>query len=446
MLSSLQVKVLHITHGYFPECYGGIEVYLRTLLATQRNRGMNVQLLSGSMELRSECEIEVETVDGSEVHRLHRDDLYFDHYAHSYHPKASQLIRDLIVRVRPDVVHVHQWIRLSSDLVGIANHLGIPTVVTLHDVYTSCPRAFRVDRDHQPCARELSISNCAGCVPKFGHETQREVDEGISLFREQYQAELQTADRILVGMQVTADLISATTGLPLDRFTVQPLPYQLRFEGVQPRAEPGSPFRFGYWGSLTHHKGSLVLTKAFRSLVSQSSIPVELHLFGPVTTKELKASLDREADGLPVVFHGAFSAEDLTGAKLDAGVFPVLCFETFGLGLTECFELGLPSIVSDIGALGERVGDGGLKVPPGDIQALSAAMGMVAEDAQLRQRLVDGIGPLPPTPEEHAVELERIYSTVHAEPRRPTVVVSPERRATFLLLQREARPLGGAPS
>ena len=446
MLSSLEVKVLHITHGYFPECCGGIEVYLRSLLPAQHKRGLDVPLLSGSMELRSDCSIEVESVDGVEVHRLHRDDLYFDHYAHSYHPKASELIRDLMVRVRPDVVHVHQWIRLSSDLVGTANGLGIPTVVTLHDVYTSCPRAFRVDRDEQPCARELSVSSCSGCVPKFGHETQREVDEGIRLFREQYRAELQTADRVLVGLQTTADLISKTTGLPAELFSVLSLPHELRFEGEPRRSASGSPFKFGYWGSLTHHKGSLVLIKAFRSLVGHTSVPVELHLFGPVTTPELKAELDREAEGLSVVFHGAFGAGELAGANLDAAVFPVLCFETFGMGLTECFELGLPSIVSDIGAIGERVGGAGLKVPPGDTQALATAMGRLAEDEQLRRRLVDGIGPLPPTPEEHAVELEEIYREVQAEPRRPSVTVSAERRANFLLLQREARPLGGAPS
>ena len=40
-----------------------------------------------------------------------------------------------VARERPDVLHVHQWIRLTSNLLEIADELGIPAVVTLHDLY-----------------------------------------------------------------------------------------------------------------------------------------------------------------------------------------------------------------------------------------------------------------------------------------------------------------------
>ena len=129
-------------------------------------------------------------------------------------------------------MHVHQWIRLTSDLVATARGLDIATVVTLHDVYTSCPRAFRVDRDEQPCDRELSIESCESCVPRFGYESEHEVEQGIELFRDQYRAEVDAADCVLVAAKVTAELLTRTTGASPGRFTVHELPYQRRFEGL----------------------------------------------------------------------------------------------------------------------------------------------------------------------------------------------------------------------
>ena len=445
------VKILHVTHGYYPEDTGGVEAYLRMIVEAQRTAGDDVGLLVGSTVLRAQCELERQDADGVRVHRLFRDDWYNDHYAFSHHSDASRLIRGFFAEEHPDVVHVHQWVRLSSDLVALAHELGLPTVVTLHDVYTSCPRAFRVDRDEKPCTRDLSIDSCAGCVPRFGHESEREIALGIELFRDQYRSELQLADRVLVAAQVTADLLGRTLDLPRGRFTVQALPYRSRFSehrggdgnratGAGNRgADAGArPFRFGYWGSLSPHKGPHVLLDAFRTLVSRVDAPLELHLFGPLATDDVRARLESCAAGLPVTMHGPFDAAQLEQAGLDAAVFPVLCFEGFGLGLAEAFELGLPAIVSDIGALAERVGDAGLLVPPDDVDALADAMQRLATDAKLRAGLLRAIPDPPEGPQKHIAELRDHYTAVSAADRRDGPRVAAERRTTLALLQRES--------
>lgn len=432
------VKVLHVTSGYYPESPGGIESYLEMTMAAQQAAGLEVCLLAGSPELGLECGVAEDEYHGVRVMRLRREDWFHDHYALSYHAGASQLIREVFTHEEPDVVHVHQWLRLSSDIVGIARALGIPTVVTLHDVYTSCPRAFRVHRDGQPCFRSLSIESCRECVPRFGGEPPAELDEGIVLFREQYRAELQMADRVLVAMRVTAELLSDTTSLPLERYELHNLPYQSRFAGMSTPESPGGVVRFGYWGSLTSHKGPHILLEAMRQLVSETSVSVELHLFGPAAPEAFAEKLRVSAGDLPVTFHGPFDAAALAAADLDVGVFPVLCFEAFGLGLAECFDLGLPAIVSDIGALAERVGDAGLRVPPGDAGALATAMRELAEDAGRRAALASKLPAPPPTPAAHVEELSRIYEAVQGEERQPSITIPPERRARFLAMQRES--------
>jgi len=407
-------------------------------MAAQQAAGMDVCVLTGTSEIAPECDVSESEYSGVRVLRLRREDWFHDHYARSYHAGASQLIRDVFGRENPDVVHVHQWIRLSSDLVSIAHSMGIATVVTLHDVYTSCPRAFRLHRNEQPCFLELSPASCRECVPRFGTEPPAELDEGVALFKDQYRSELAMADRVLVAMEVTADLLSQATGLQRERYQQHDLPYLSRFAGAAAPEPASGSVRFGYWGSLSRHKGPQILLAAMPQVVERSSVPVELHLFGPAAPESFAEELRTLADGLPVTFHGLFEGADVAAAGLDVGVFPVTCFEAFGLGLAECFELGLPAIVSEIGALGERVGDAGLMVPPGDVEALVVAMLKLAEEDGQREALASHIPSLPPTPAAHVGELTGIYEAVVDEDRRDRVEISAERRTRFLGMQRES--------
>ncbi len=56
--------------------------------------------------------------------------------------------------------------------------------------------------------------------------------------------------------------------------------------------------------------------------------------------------------------------------------------------LPEAFAAGLPVIATDVGGIGEAVGDAALMVPCGDADAASRALRSVAGDPQLRERLV----------------------------------------------------------
>lgn len=444
------MNVLHVIHGYHPESTGGVETYVRDLLASQRAEGLDVVLLTGSMQPWEECGVEELEVDGVRVLRLHRDDLFFDHYAKAWHPGVERLFRDIVQRQAPAVVHVHQWIRLTSNLVEIAEDLGVPTVVTLHDLYSSCPRCFRVRPDDAACFRTLSVDSCLDCVPRYGHESEREVEDGIRLHHDQYRSELERARAVIASTATTADLICATTGLQRQRVTILPLAYQRRWPAAAPAPAPlpgdGQTFRFGYWGNLTQRKGAQVLLRALRRLIdSRPARPVELVLFGRVDTEVLDRELRSLAAGLPVVFPGRYSYEQLAGAGLHMAVFPMVCFETFGLVLDECFELRLPAIVTGIGALPARAAGAALVVPPGDVEAMAVAMARVVAQPGLCDDLRARIPALPPTPTEHAAQLRAIYQTARQSAPRVAPRVDPLRRAAFLVLQRENALRGVGP-
>src|SRR2546421_627180 len=77
---------------------------------------------------------------------------------------------------------------------------GIPAVVTLHDFYSSCPRAFRMRKGDAACRRPLSVQSCIDCVPRFGHEPREELAAGIELFADSYRSELLLASAVLVAV------------------------------------------------------------------------------------------------------------------------------------------------------------------------------------------------------------------------------------------------------
>ncbi|HEX5051364.1 MAG TPA: glycosyltransferase [Planctomycetota bacterium] len=438
------MDILHLCHQFAPETRGGVEAYVQDLIEAQHAAGHDVHVLTGSQAPWPEVGIEQLQVGPVPVHRLHRDDLFFDLYSKSWHPGVETVLDEFLRRHRPKVVHVHQWIRLTSNLVEIVQRTGLPAVVTLHDYYASCPRAFRLRLDGSACLRELSPASCLDCVPRYGHEREAELAAGIELFAEQSRAELTMADAVLVGVASTADLVSTTLGLSRERFEVMSLGYRRRFPGLPPLAppDPSRPFRFAFWGGVAPHKGLRGLVDAVRELQRERPArPFELHVLGGFASAAFEVELRERARGLPITFHGSFATAQLRTLHPAVGVFPSTCLETFGIVLDECFELGLPCIVSDRGALAVRAGDGGLRTPAGDARALAAAMRRFVDETQLWTQLRRRLPELPPALEQHVRDLDAVYA---AAARRRAAAGAPAggiplmQRVRVLLAQRES--------
>ncbi len=73
-------------------------------------------------------------------------------------------------------------------------------------------------------------------------------------------------------------------------------------------------------------------------------------------------------------------------AEADVLVVPSR-WEGFGLVALEGMAAGVPVIATNVGGLGPLVGDAGVLVPPGDVQALGAALARVLGDRGLREEL-----------------------------------------------------------
>ena len=57
--------------------------------------------------------------------------------------------------------------------------------------------------------------------------------------------------------------------------------------------------------------------------------------------------------------------------------------------LLEALAAGLPTVATDVGGVGDAIGDAALHIAPGDPAAAAAALERIAADPALRERLVD---------------------------------------------------------
>jgi glycosyltransferase involved in cell wall biosynthesis len=112
--------------------------------------------------------------------------------------------------------------------------------------------------------------------------------------------------------------------------------------------------------------------------------------FAIVGDGELRADLERRAEGLSVVFTGARDDVPDLLASFDVFAFPSL-YEGLCVAVIEAQAAGVPVVATPVGGIRETVVDGetGLLVPPRNPQALAAAIRRLLDDRELAHRLAD---------------------------------------------------------
>ncbi len=202
------------------------------------------------------------------------------------------------------------------------------------------------------------------------------------------------ARRILTISESTKSDVVRLYGVPPDRVDVAypGIGDQFRpraLEAVQEfRRQNALPERFIlHLGTIEPRKNLDVLLRAFARL----QLPeVKLVLAGGrgwMFEEVLKLVEDLNLDG-SVLFPGFVPEEDLPMWYNAASLFAYpSAYEGFGLPPAEAMACGTPVVVSDASSLPEVVGEGGLRVPAGDADALAEAMDRGLHQPALREAL-----------------------------------------------------------
>ena len=417
------MKVCLVAHGYPPELVGGTEKAMQGLARGLARRGHGVLVVAGSMRFEGGFRT-TEARDGAiGVVRIHRDDLYFDHWQKSASPRVAAAFREVLRRERPDVVHVHHWIRLSRDLAATAALEGIPAVLTLHDLWTSCLVAFRVRPGTRefcevPLAPDPCLACAAGAPPRTPWRPRAEQVAALAEHKADLLRELALARAVLVPSAAHGAALQRFLGLAQDTLALTVVPHgrDLALTPRTPLAAPGAgrPLVLGMWGHVHPLKGVDLAIDALRRLPDPRA--VALRVAGAEMDVAYAADVRARATGLDVSFHGPFDESELDHHPVTA-VHAMLsgsrAHESWGLVVDEALALRLPLVLPRSGAFPERLeeGRGALFYERDDAASLARALARLVGEPGLLDELRATLPPLDiPSSREHVSALEDVYA------------------------------------
>lgn len=426
-----------VVHGQPPELVGGTERLVADLARDLAAAGETVEVFSGSIEWRPEFAVVRDESGPVPVTRVHRHDLFFERWDKLHDPFVERAYRDWLERFGPDLVHVHHWARLTTDLVQVAAAHGVPAVVSLHDLFSSCPRYHRVKEDLAFCEERPSPAACLHCAPRWAFQGDDEIAASLEVFAADMAGELDAAAALVAPTEGHGRRITAWLGLEREVVALPPAGSAVPAPAARPLGDrvagPSEPLRVGVFGHLHPLKGVPVLLEALAH-----TRHVQLHVWGEAPDDATRADLDALAAGRPVVWHGAYRPQDLAGAPLDAVALPTLCAESYAFTLDEAASLAVPIVASDLGALADRATERVLRVPRGDARAFAQVLDGLGADPARRAAMVAAPAPATVDGAAHLEALRQVYARVLAGPRpstRPRDDVQLARREHAFLLR-----------
>lgn len=430
--------ILHVVHGFPPDYMGGTELYVRCLAGVQADRDHDVRVLTGTHVTASRASITEKKSGPYRLAILHRYGLCGDRWHQTASPGAEGGVWAFLGRSRPDVVHLHHWVRLCRSVARLAAARGIPVVWTLHDLSSTCPRFNRVLDDGTLCRRPQSVEACLGCAPAESWQHREEVAGEIRAYGQDMEAELAAAARLIAPSRAQRDFLEPLHGFSRDRYRVLPHGTLNALRAPAARIpDPGGRLRLVHWGTWYRDKGVHVLLQALERLDAGERNRVHLTIHGKAVFPDYDREIRDRAAGLPVALAGPFEPGQLKAEHYDLVVLPTLAHESHSFVLDEAFGLGLPVLASHVGALADRVGRAGKTFPPGDAGALAEAIREVLHHPDRLEAWQGNVPDSLPTMDEHARALDVVYAeVVDAGP--PAGAPPPPRRTSERQLKERA--------
>ncbi|MHC4375770.1 MAG: glycosyltransferase [Planctomycetota bacterium] len=430
------LRIGFLTNGWDPDL-GGVVSHTRDLARRFSERGHRVHALCLDTSGRFAPFTAFDQPDPhAHVRRVAYG--YGDHsqlFDLLHHRRLRDMVAGWLSENRLDVVHVHHLTGFGGGAVEAIRAAGVPVVMTLHDYWMLDPRGQlfgrrgrAIDPDPESVLTEVAAtwphllpSNGAASTDHLGRAILDDL-ELMRAYRKYAEEVLQLPFRLLVPSAAAMNVF-LRAGFREDRFEVVENGVEvedLRNEVTARRQElpPRQDVRLGILGTVLPSKGALELAEAAVAAHAAGWLPasfrVEVYGNQPpyhgdtgYVQRLRELSEHHACVHLGESYEGAQLPELL--ANLDGVAAPSLWEEVYGLTVREARAAGLPVLVSDAGALGDLVTEGGgTCVARHDRQGWMQALRQFADPAQRAAWRAQDVQPR--STMDMALQLERVYA------------------------------------
>ena len=411
-------RLLFVTHNTVAaDSFGGVEVY-QDLIAAGLCEVYDVFFYYYD-RLKSGSGLRRYVLFDAQGYNLRSSDVPdFDSHSTLWTSKTDQDFASILVDFAIDLVHFQHLIDHTVSLPLISRTLGIPNVYTLHDFYLVCHRFNLLDHENRYCeiAKRPKTETCNICLLEAEDRLQGSQD-----YRRGWMQEVLGALDVVISSTegslqvlravypvVAAKLRSIVLTLPTPQ---APLSTALVTAAITPKGSD-LPLKVAFLGNFSSHKGAHLFLEVARQLSDED---VEFTIFGRVDPS-LEATLKARAP-INVKVVGSYKPGELNLSDQEVSLHLSNWPETYCITLSEAWAAGLVPIVTDTGALGERVQDGvtGFKVPVnGTGELLHLLMELIDDRDKVRTMRLNFTPTLWTNVADHLSELVPVYEELFA--------------------------------
>lgn len=360
-------RILHLSMLYPPHIMGGAEKSVALLSEALVGAGHDVAAACITPTGWKE-----EVRNGVKVYRMpHETDFWPEEWPqHSviergvrrFKQQFNHRIEEHFGRViddfKPDVVHTHSLLDVSTRVWLAAKARGLPVVHTLRDFDLVCGNAAMFKGGKRCEKRHLKCKAFTFMKERHHVAVDAVVGVGAGILQSHldmgYFGHVPQSRRRVIWNPAVVDGVGA--------------------DYVKPSLQ-GRPLTFGYLGRINVEKGVGTLIDACRSLAPDS---FKVLIAGKEASDD--ASLKPMAAGLPIDFVGFVPPLELFN-QIDVLVVPSIWAEPLPRTILEAYAAGVPVIGADSGGIPDLIGQDNEDwlYPPGDAPALAELMQQVID-------------------------------------------------------------------
>lgn len=387
------MRVLHIGWGFKPWRGGGLIEYTEDLMDAQADNGWEVYYFFScrhypfkktSLKVWKNKKVTMLEVLNSPIYHLGGMGTVHPQLDLS-EPHTENIFKDVLRRVKPDIIHIQELAGLPSSVIDIAkDEFNIPLVMTLHDFFLLCPTLNLFNYKNQNCFKDQVGEDCVICcgnayesLQKYQiytliykvleivhlHETANKLLNRLrmrstSLSNEQNQINrvksqlYQKRRNINIKRLEKIDLLIAQSSRVEEiykKFLSNPNIITLHstvkhLELIKPKEiKAKHPIKFATLsGCYSIKKGSRLILETVRRLNDEGLGDLyEMHIWG-----EFDYQIKEIVEIPNVHYHGSYEIDQLDEIlnQVDVGIIPSMLEEVYGYTGIEFLKKGIPII------------------------------------------------------------------------------------------------------